>query len=130
MLTPLFYIIMFIFMIIGIIIICWLQLMQIGFGLYYMNSNVCNDSIVPINVWLIINGFSNIFFTVILNLLEKDEVTKIKRSVIVISIFLFNIIWLTIGSIVFWRDCIDLEPKSINTLMWFSLIMKCIHFFI
>ena len=34
----------------------------------------------------------------------------------------FILVWLAIGSILFWRDCIHLLPNIVNIYMWLSLI--------
>jgi hypothetical protein len=42
---------------------------------------------------------------------------------IVILYQFFNFIWVVIGTVIFFRDCPSLEPVSINTLMYFSIII-------
>jgi hypothetical protein len=42
----------------------------------------------------------------------------------------FHLIWLIIGSIIFWRDCVDSMPKPMNTLFWITLTMSWIQTYI
>jgi hypothetical protein len=41
----------------------------------------------------------------------------------------FRIAWLIVGAVMFWRDCPNLSPSSVNELMWATLIIGFIGLF-
>lgn len=41
---------------------------------------------------------------------------------------IFKFAWLIVGSVLFWRDCLNLEPSPINGLMWATLIIGLLGF--
>ena len=102
-------------------------IIQVIYGILYINSVDCN-SFVDVSTWLIVNGCSGVFngilfiITAYLSTKESKNIVGI-MILIVINIF-FMIVWLIIGSIMFWRDCEKDTPKHINTLMWITLILE------
>ena len=43
---------------------------------------------------------------------------------------LFNMAWVIVGSVMFWRDCLKIVPVEINDLMWATLLINIIMCFI
>lgn len=42
---------------------------------------------------------------------------------------LWLVVWAIVGGVLLWRDCPDLEPSHINTIMWINVIMSMIGAF-
>ena len=104
-----------------------LPITEITFGIGFMNEVNC-ESIVSIPIWLIVKGSVKTVSTIAglsYHLMELKNCLYLYFLIfihIVCNIFLLG--WVILGSIIFWRDCIALEPKNVNTLMWFSLILE------
>lgn len=114
--------------------ICGLLTVGICFGmpifeiyLGFTEIITCNTSMfVDLNDWLIIKGFTTLAIIIclfILSFMGKKSCLYYILMVICIFINIFLSIWLVIGSIIFWKDCINLEPKIVKDYMWFSLIL-------
>jgi len=93
--------------------------------------SVCSTSLPSPPVWLIVKGSVGLFFgTYILLMLvalktEDEAVCTIVALFFVpfvLSLF-FQFAWLIVGSVMFWRDCMHLEPTQLNDMMWASLII-------
>ncbi|ATZ81093.1 hypothetical protein BMW23_1049 [Bodo saltans virus] len=88
-------------------------------------------SFVPPRTWLIVEGVTSIvnvalLFFIIAGALTQKKVLILAAGIASIpSIFLsmFKFAWLIVGSVMFWRDCSNMNPTQINTLMWCSLII-------
>jgi len=103
-----------------------LPITEIYFGISYKEEIICDSSIIPIYEWLIIKGILNIIF-IILSIIvvistDKSLLYCICMPIVILYQF-FNFIWVVIGTVIFFRDCPSLEPVSINTLMYFSIII-------
>uniref|UniRef100_A0A6C0EBY9 Uncharacterized protein n=1 Tax=viral metagenome TaxID=1070528 RepID=A0A6C0EBY9_9ZZZZ len=119
----------FIYMIVNVF-----SILQIVIAVKYKNDIDCESPIgLPIYHWLLIDAivfsitFAILFASVIYTLTKFDQTFKIVdrvASFLMIPHVLFNFSWLLIGSLVFWRDCIDVQPNKINALMWTTLIIK------
>ena len=101
-------------------------LLEIYFGFYYLNTINCETTITYINIplWLIVKGFLSIV-NIILILLILEIKKKSLRFVFYIFHYIINIfliIWIIIGSIIYWKDCSYFKPYFINLFMGFSLI--------
>ena len=108
---------------------------EMTLALLYKNDIVCKSDLhVNIFEWLVIKSSINIgllitfFILFILN--NKDTCYYSFMFSIYYIISLFNFGWLILGSVLFWRDCYNLEPTSVNILMWISLIMGYINIYI
>ena len=125
----------------GICSICVMSLIlalpitQLYFGCYYVNLIPCDSGIIPIPIpiWLIVKGSVNIFeiIAALCMLFTRKSALFISyiMSVIYALLLLFNLSWLIVGSIIFWKYCSNIEPDSVNTLMWCSLILGYISVF-
>uniref|UniRef100_A0A6C0ECL6 Uncharacterized protein n=1 Tax=viral metagenome TaxID=1070528 RepID=A0A6C0ECL6_9ZZZZ len=49
---------------------------------------------------------------------------------LLIPYVIFNFAWLIVGSIIFWRDCVHVNPSEVNTIMWVVLLIKWIMMFL
>jgi hypothetical protein len=114
------------FMCIGIL--SSLQIAQITIGVMYPNS--CKSSFnLNVNVWLIVQGIGGCLQLVInMTMLYKKCLCMCGFSRILLV--LFQVIWMIIGSIMFWRDCYNCQPQTLNTMLWVSLILGYISIFI
>jgi hypothetical protein len=112
-----------------------LPVSELVLAILYKNDIICyTDLHVNIFEWLIIKSSVNIgllvLFFILFILSNKDTCYYNFVCAIYYIISLFNFGWLILGSIIFWRDCYNLSPSSINILMWVSLIMGYTNIYI
>ena len=117
----------------SIIILFTLPISEIYFGINYGDEVNCSTNIFNLSLknWLIIKGsisILNIFSFATMVGCGNKSICNYIFYIINNIILTFNIIWLIIGSIIFWAYCKNLEPVNINTLMYFSLILGYIGF--
>lgn len=105
------------------------------------HENTCNGFISPVT-WMIVDGSVSLVFSTFvalwcisyLNLMYfGSEEMLIAMSVIIfvpfIIVTVFELVWLIIGSIMFWGQCIDLTPMSLNILYWIVLTLSWVMIF-
>ncbi len=112
-----------------------LPISELTLAILYKDDIVCNsDLYVNIFEWLIIKSSVNIglflSFFILFILSNKETCCYNFMFAIYYIVSLFNLGWLVLGSILFWRDCYNLSPYAINMLMWVSLIMGYINIYI
>lgn len=110
-----------------------LPVTEIAMGAHYKDDVICDTSVVPIPAWLIVKGSVSIFFIALLGIAAAASDNKglvLLTEIPMYVIAMFSLAWLIVGSVAFWRDCKDLEPKSVNTLMWCSLIIGYVSLFL
>ena len=115
-----------------------LPISELIMGSIYKNQIDCVTEIVNIDTWLIVKGSIGLFVVVFLSILvvavATEEEYLLRLSVTSTIPFylscLFSLAWLIVGSVIFWRDCIDLSPRSVNTMMWCSLIIGYVLIYI
>ena len=112
--------------IIAIVIVYGWPVSEIVIGAYYRNEITCQSTLpVTISDWLIVKGTVSIVTITILGFCLITSNTSLCNCLSMTFMYvcnLFMMIWLIIGSIVFWRDCINLHPNTVNIYMWISLI--------
>lgn len=92
------------------------------------SSSLIND--IGISDWMIIHGvfglfdFFSVLFVAFTLCMCKNESDCVSIVIIIISCFVcfFRFAWLIVGSVMFWRDCFNLKPEEVNSLMWACLI--------
>jgi hypothetical protein len=124
------------FVLILLSLVLGIPVAQVCIGIIYRNDLVCGkdrtETIVDISDWLIAQGSVSILsISLLLTLFYcgKNSIGFYSTICFVYFVNLFSLCWLVIGMIAFWKDCPTLEPSSINTFMWFSLISSIIGFF-
>ncbi len=112
---------------ISFIVILSLPIVEIVFGILYFNQiNCISDVGVSLDIWLIVKGSTSI-----LTICTVGTVLYLQSIFTLPCIYLFqlfNLAWLILGSVIFWRYCSNLIPDSINILMYVSLILGYISF--
>ena len=108
-----------------------LPITDIFFGFYYFNDDdICNSRInISIPLWLLVKGAVKIFSSILIivyHLCKRDSFCANFTAIIYIISYLFILIWVIIGTIMFQRDCYNLKPKELNTFMWITLILEII----
>ena len=101
-----------------------IPIIEIVFGIIYNNSSC--DSLITPSLWLFVSASTYIIYTILVPLskyVDKDLSNAI--STILLS---FNFIWMSIGSIVFWRDCKDKLPTHFDKFMWSMLLINWVIF--
>ena len=97
-----------------------LPITQIVFS-YNNYPIVCpaNTFLFDINFWLYVEATSSLLMVLnaifMLSCSQVFVITHIIGST-------FQVAWIIVGGILFWRDCPSIEPQSVNILMWFTLI--------
>jgi hypothetical protein len=103
-----------------------LPIVQLSFALD--GPIVCTDNRFPfsINVWLLVEAITSIamFFNVIM-ILSCDRIF----AATYIMGALFQLAWIIVGSLQFWSDCPNIQPSSVNILMWITVIFGIIRSF-
>ncbi len=112
-----------------------LPVTEIVMGAKYKDDVVCDTSIVPIPAWLIVKGSVSLLYISLLGITMTAAATELTglgvlSAIPMIVLGVFQLAWLIVGSVTFWRDCRDLDPESVNTLMWCSLIIGYVMLFI
>ena len=105
-----------------------MPIIEIYYGFSYENQIICKSSLnIEIPLWLIVKGSVNllsIIFIIIYHLSSSKSICGSISSFIFSLTQIFLLVWVILGGIIFWRDCPYIQPKSINALMWFSLILE------
>ena len=54
----------------------------------------------------------------------SEEYTELLVQTYLLSLILgfFRLAWIITGSVMFWRDCQEVRPIEVNTMMWITLI--------
>ena len=97
-----------------------LPIVQIVYS-YNNTPIICPANTFPfdINVWLYVEATSTLLMVLnailMLSCSQVFLITHVMGST-------FQMAWIIVGAILFWRDCPSIEPQSVNILMWFTLI--------
>ena len=98
----------------------------------YNNPVVCDTNKFPfsINLWLYVeSGFTISVFLYTVFILSLSKTKKIESHTLIYNLaIVFQLAWLIVGSVQFWRDCPYIEPKSVNIIMWITLIFGFVRF--
>jgi len=108
-----------------------LPIAELCIALIYKNEIICESEIgIDIVTWLVIKSIVTISTVLVIScffMIGKDSPVFRLVYLIKIIIYIFNFSWLIVGSLIFWRDCYDLQPESVNTFMWISLILGYVN---
>jgi hypothetical protein len=109
-----------------------LPIIEIYFGTHYYYNNIDCVSIIkiPLSIWLIVKGsvtIMNIFNVCIYFIVINNDIGKLLSLYLMFLINIFSFIWIILGSIIFWRDCVSCKPDDLNILMYFSLIIGYVN---
>ena len=102
-----------------------IPMVEISFGFLYEKQNKCYDSLLPLNEWLVIKGFITLISILCVSLSvlsDKQSFIYLIFSPIALILNLFTLLWLIIGSVNFFKYCVNLTETSLNTFMYISLI--------
>ena len=94
------------------------------------DDSVCDTSMnLSISSWLKTIGFIEIIAITTYMILH---ILYLKYyAVLVLGFFqIFNVIWLIVGSVLYFRDCPHVKPNDLNNLMCAAIIIKWIFFII
>ena len=121
------------FLFIFIILLTIFPIMEIYFAITFGDDVVCDSSLnISIKNWLLIKASTSFVVTALVILCymasNKSCLYYLVKPITVLF-NLFYLVWIIIGSIIFWRDCINLQPQQLNTFMYFSLIFGYICIF-
>ena len=116
-----------------LLILLSLPIVEIVFGIQYYENLECQSQInIPIYLWLIIKGSFTILTIILVGCLytiNNKSMLFVLTNPCLYFLQLFNLVWLILGSIIFWRDCSNLKPESVNILLYVSLISGYISIF-
>lgn len=104
----------------------------LGFPLYELCLGVlykkeieesnCSTLQFNLSTWLIVKSIATLLDIVIIGfcIACKNKII----GVFLINVFrLFIFTWLIVGSIIFFRDCINIEPLIVNISLWVIIIL-------
>lgn len=98
---------------------------ELCIGIIYRDdiaSSTCSTMQIDISTWLIVNAVAAILGVLLVGIcvLTNNKII----GMVLLSIFrVFIFAWLIVGSILFFRDCYNIEPVIVNVSMWVILIM-------
>lgn len=93
------------------------------------------ESNVSLKNWLIISGSMGLFICysiiMVITFILYSEYPMCKVLLIIFGISLvmsliFNVSWNIVGSVLFWRDCLNKVPDDVNDYMYARLIISYI----
>ena len=91
------------------------------------------ESNVSLKNWLVISGSMGLLLCVSIVVVlismacSEDTVCKVLLGVFGTSLVLsviFNFAWNIVGSVLFWRDCLNKVPEAVNDYMFARLIIS------
>ena len=113
----------------GLGLIFSFPIVELAFAGFYKNSvENCDTPLVPIIPWLTVSGSMGIVagcMCLIMMLGAAKESTLIVTfgTIVIYLCSIFQLIWLILGSVMFWRDCHNATPSRLNDMMWAALII-------
>ena len=108
-----------------------LPLTQIAYS-YSNDPLVCPGNAFPfsLNTWLYVEATTTIcmfinWIMIQMAAIHISPTAYTTRGLIGIYTLgmIFQTSWIIVGSVQFWRDCYNLQPGSVNILMWITLIL-------
>jgi hypothetical protein len=124
---------MYLLYIFCILLICALiyvfPIIQIIYANMYHDSVCYTRMNLSISGWLYTNGMFEIIVSTAY-LVSKILYCNTFSKFLLFSGQLFTFIWLIIGSVLYFRDCSDIKPHSLNDLMISTIIIKWTMFII
>lgn len=104
----------------------------------YRQDMSCPNDIISPYTWMLVEGIVGIFiyglYGIVTALLLTDgQSSKVLGGLFCIPLWIltvFHFAWIIVGAIMFWRDCIDLETKSMNDFYWAVLIINLVSLYV
>lgn len=104
----------------------------------YRADMSCPNDIISPYTWMLTEGIVGIFvyglcgiiFSVAIDGTDNSKALAVLFSVPLWFLSMFQCAWIIVGAIMFWRDCIDLETKSMNDFYWTVLIINLVSLYI
>jgi hypothetical protein len=105
-----------------------LPICQLVYSSVYKDEMACDTSMqIHPYEWMITEGSITLFeiVTMFFVLITSRSALPFTGPLVVTLIMtgVFQMGWLIYGSVLFWRDCLHLQPNSVNHLFWATLIM-------
>jgi hypothetical protein len=111
-------------------VICWVLTISLFLALpisiiimteIYHDDLQCSSITTPY-IWLMVDG-SVLFVLLFIALINATccNMLHVIHDVLRFPV-LFEMAWMLIGSVIFWRDCMNSMPKPIYVLFWITLI--------
>ena len=109
-----------------ILVFIW-PVTQFILGIVFQHKLVCNNKTsIPVENWLIVNSMVTISIEICIILIfmtGKDSfMIKVLDRIISLLISLL-LIWVIIGSYVFWLECQFFESEGATIYLWFCLLL-------
>ena len=120
-----------VFILFEIIMTIIIPFLDFYIGIKYFNDITCDtDTFIKMPIWLIIKGvfaaISTIFIFIIIITGKNSFVLKVSKKILII----FNVmlgLWIIIGAIVFWENCLYLKPINVDIYIWFSILFGILY---
>lgn len=103
----------------------------------YRDDMSCPNDIISPYTWMLTEGIVGIFiygFCGIVSALllidnDSSKTVGVILYIPLVILSMFHFAWIIVGAIMFWRDCIDLETKSMNDFYWAVLIINLVSIY-
>jgi len=97
-------------------------LYELCIGIIFKNDiSACSTMEIDVSTWLIVKSSITISAIFLVGICVATN-NKIIGQVLLNVFRLFIFIWLIVGSVLFFRDCIKIEPAIVNISMWVIII--------
>jgi len=98
-----------------------IPILEIIYGINY-NSFQCKESTFYLSSWLLIKGILNCTSLITIFMMVYLHVKNCLITNYFIIVNFLTIVWLLSGTIVFYRDCINIKPYDLNIFIWISIL--------
>lgn len=102
---------------------------EVVYGGVYYDSYTCNSSVIESltpTLWLVVSGCARFLGGVLF--LSWVLCPNCISDLITVFLAGFDIAWGTVGGIILWDQCRDLQPDNLRIFMWIAVIWTCASF--
>lgn len=89
---------------------------------------VCINSLIPLidlRVFLLCKGIFTLLHISLITFFKLTRERIVLDNIVIVCYIItgaFNVVWLVLGSLLFWRDCPRLVPRNLNIYVHFTII--------
>lgn len=112
-------------LIFSLLLFAVIPILELLFAELYRNKTICNGSLLKLSDWLFVKGCFTLFsICCLIFSVMSDRQSKMYKVCFPFSFILifFTQVWLILGSVIFFRDCLNVEDVELNTFMYISII--------
>jgi hypothetical protein len=102
--------------------------LEITYGITY-NGIQCKSFTFFPSSWLLINGLLNCSLIITIFVIVYFNVQNFFVNYYFVILNILKVVWLFTGSIVFWKECVNIEPYDLNMFIWISICSGYVSLF-